>query len=56
MWVSVIVFVLIAVSALTYWWLGHVWPETRELQKQIRDDRRQAREAVLRRPEGREPH
>jgi hypothetical protein len=51
MWVTLIVLALIAASAVAYWWLGKIWPETRELQKKIREDRRQAREAMARRPD-----
>jgi hypothetical protein len=55
MWVTLVVLTLVVLSAVAYWWLGRIWPETRALEKQIREDRRQAREAMSRRPERPEP-
>ncbi len=51
MWATVLVLALLIVSATTYWWLGRIWPETREPQQQMRDERRRMRDALMRRPE-----
>ncbi|HLK43280.1 MAG TPA: hypothetical protein VKV34_08050 [Thermoleophilia bacterium] len=51
MWATVLVLGLLVVSATTYWWLGRIWPETRELQEQMREERRRMRDILLRRTE-----
>ena len=50
MWDTVLVLGLLTVSIAVYWWLGRIWPETRELQQQMRDERRRIRDLLLRRP------
>jgi hypothetical protein len=55
MWDTILVLGLLAASIAVYWWLGRIWPETRELQQRMRDERRRIRDVLLRRPGQEEP-
>ncbi len=44
---SVMIIAIVVVSLVGYWWLGQVWPDSKDLQQRIHEHRSAAR-AMLR--------